>query len=124
MGLDQYAKKVKRRYNHETLTETIVKTEIGYWRKHHALESYMAELYNTKTYDTGEFNLKTLDLDSDDLDTLEMVIKKGLLPKTVWGGVKDCTEDNNEYKETDLEFITKAKKCLAKGFEVQYTSWW
>ena len=53
MGLDQYAKKVKREYNHETLTETIVKTEIGYWRKHNALEGYMADLYRTKTGDQG-----------------------------------------------------------------------
>ena len=57
MGLDQYAKKVKREYNHETLTETIVKTEIGYWRKHNALEGYMANLYRSpKPHDEGEFN--------------------------------------------------------------------
>lgn len=122
MGLDQHAKKVKRDYNHETLTETIVKTEIGYWRKHHALESYMADLYRTKTYDTGEFNLKILDLDSDDLETLEYIIKKNMLPETI--NFSDCTKDNEEYKETDLKFIAKARKCLAKGYEVQYTSWW
>ena len=62
MGLDQYAKKVKREYNHETLTETVVKTEIGYWRKHNALEGYMSDLYRTKTGDQGEFNCKTLSL--------------------------------------------------------------
>ena len=51
MGLDQFAKKVKREYNSETLTETIVKTEIAYWRKHNALEGYMSELYYAKTED-------------------------------------------------------------------------
>tara|TARA_A100001391_G_scaffold183103_1_gene150028 strand:- start:27 stop:401 length:375 start_codon:yes stop_codon:yes gene_type:complete len=124
MGLDQYAKKVKREYNHETLTETIVKTEIAYWRKHNALEGYMANLYRTKTADEGEFNCKTLTLDSDDLDTLEAVVKAGLLPETVGFFFGSCTKDNEEYKQNDLEFIAKARKCLARGYEVEYTSWW
>ena len=124
MGLDQYAKKVKREYNHETLTETIVKTEIGYWRKHNALEGYMSDLYRTKTGDQGEFNCKTLPLDKDDLDTLEAVILRGNLPETVGFFFGDCTKDNKEYQETDLEFIAKARKCLANGFDVEYTSWW
>ena len=68
MGLDQYAKKVKRDYNHETLTETITKTEIAYWRKHNALEGLMAGLYLEKTGDQGEFNCKILKLDAEDLD--------------------------------------------------------
>ena len=124
MGLDQYAKKVKRDYNHETLTETTVKTEIGYWRKHNALEGYMADLYRTKTSDQGEFNCKNLTLDSDDLDTLEAVIERGNLPNTVGFFFGDCTKDNEEYKELDLEFIAKARKCLAKGYEIEYSSWW
>ena len=124
MGLDQYAKKVKREYNHETLTETIVKTEIGYWRKHNALEGYMADLYRAKTGDQGEFNCKTLRLDSNDLDNLEKVVKGGDLPETVGFFFGNCTKDNEEYKQIDLEFIAKARKCLANGFDVEYTSWW
>ena len=124
MGLDQYAKKVKREYNLETLTETIVKTEIGYWRKHNALEGYMADLYRTKTGDEGELNCKTLPLDSDDLDTLEAVIMRNNLPETVGFFFGSCTKDNEEYKEKDLEFIDKARKCLAKGYEIEYSSWW
>ena len=124
MGLDQYAKKVKRDYNHETLTETTAKTEIGYWRKHNALEGYMADLYRTKTGDEGEFNCKTLQLDEDDLNTLEAVVKGSKLPNTVGFFFGDCTKDNKEYKELDLEFIAKARKCIAKGYEIEYTSWW
>ena len=124
MGLDQYAKKVKRDYNHETLTETITKTEIAYWRKHNALEGLMAGLYREKTGDEGEFNCKTLSLDSDDLDNLEKVVKAGDLPETVGFFFGSCTKHNEEYKQIDLEFIAKARKCLANGFEVEYTSWW
>ena len=124
MGLDQYAKQVKSDYNHETLTETTVKTEIAYWRKHNALEGYMSELYRTKTSDQGEFNCKNLGLDGDDLDTLEAVIKGGKLPETVGFFFGDCTKDNEEYKELDLEFIEKARKSLAKGWEIEYSSWW
>ena len=124
MGLDQYAKQVKRDYNHETLTETTTKTEIAYWRKHNALEGLMAELYHQKTNDQGEFNLKNLTLDSDDLDNLEKVVKAGDLPKTVGFFFGNCTKDSEEYKEADLEFIEKARKSIDNGYEVEYTSWW
>ena len=123
MGLDQYAKKVKREYNHETLTETITKTEIAYWRKHNALEGWMAELYESRGGD-GEFNCETLHLYPEDLDNLEKVVKAGDLPETVGFFFGDCTKDNEECKENDLEFIAKARKCLARGYEVEYTSWW
>ena len=123
MGLDQYAYKVKRDYNHETLTETITRTEIGYWRKHNALEGWMCDLYE-KQGGEGEFNCKKVTLDKDDLDKLEEVVKAGDLPETVGFFFGDCTKDNKEYKENDLEFIAKARKCLVRGYEVEYTSWW
>ena len=124
MGLDQFANEVKREYNSETLTETIVKTEIAYWRKHNALEGYMSNLYCAKTGDEGVFNCKTLTLDSDDLDDLELVILRGELPETEGFFFGDCTKHDEECKEMDLEFITKARKSLDEGYEVEYTSWW
>ena len=124
MGLDQFAKKVKREYNSETLTETIVKTEIAYWRKHNALEGYMSDLYRTKTGDEGVFNCKTLTLDSDDLDDLELVILRGELPETEGFFFGDCSKHDEEYKQVDLEFIEEARKSLDQGYEVEYTSWW
>ena len=124
MGLDQYAKKVKREYNSETRTETIVKTEIAYWRKHNALEGYMSDLYRTKTGDEGEFNCKVLTLDSDDLDDLELVVLKGELPETEGFFFGDCSKHDEECKQVDLEFIAEARKSLDQGYEVEYTSWW
>ena len=121
MGLDQYAKQVKSDYNHETLTETTVKTEIAYWRKHNALEGYMSELDPTQTTDQGEFNCKNLGLEGDDLDTLEAVIKSGKLPTDSF---LDYPNDSKEYKEADLEFIEKARKSIDKGYEIEYSSWW
>ncbi|MEK9698736.1 MAG: hypothetical protein VW270_23380 [Candidatus Poseidoniales archaeon] len=124
MGLDQFAKKVKREYNSETLTETIVKTEIAYWRKHNALEGYMSDLYRTKTGDEGVFNCKTLTLDSDDLDDLELIILRGGLPETDGFFFGDCSKHDEECKQLDLEFIAEARKSLDEGYEVEYTSWW
>ena len=124
MGLDQYAKKVKRKYNSETLTETIVKTEIAYWRKHNALEGYMSDLYRTKTGDEGVFNCKTLTLDSDDLDDLEKAVINNDLPETDGFFFGDCSKHNEECKQVDLEFIAEARKGLNEGYEIEYTSWW
>ena len=122
MGLDQYAKKVKREYNHETLTETIVKTEIGYWRKHNALEGYMADLYRTKTGDQGEFNCKTLTLDSNDLDNLEKSLDNEALPETV--GFFFGADADDHYAEADREFIVQARAAIKQGYKVIYSSWW
>ncbi len=123
MGLDQYAKKVKREYNHETLTETIVKTEIGYWRKHNALEGWMANLWRSRGMD-GEFNCQVVKLTKENLDNLENDVKKGALPQTEGFFFGNDTSQDEEYKKMDLEFIAKARKCLANGFDVEYTSWW
>ena len=123
MGLDQYAYKVKRDYNHGTLTETITKTEIGYWRKHNALEGWMCDLYE-KQGGEGEFNCKKVTLDKDDLDKLEKAVVEKKLPETVGFFFGNCTKDNEEYRELDLQFIKKARRCLENGWQVEYTSWW
>ena len=81
MGLDQYAYKVKRDYNHEAKTETITKIEIAYWRKHNALEGYMCDLFHSKGGD-GEFNCRTLPLNNDDLENLDEAINNKGLPET------------------------------------------
>ena len=80
MGLDQYAKKVKSDYDYETKTDTIVKTEIHYWRKHNALEGWMANLWRSRGMD-GEFNCQVVQLTKDNLDNLENDIKEGRLPQ-------------------------------------------
>jgi len=52
------------------------------------------------------------------------VVKAGELPETVGFFFGNCTKDNEEYKELDLEFIAKARKCIEQGFQVEYSSWW
>jgi len=52
------------------------------------------------------------------------VVLRGNLPETVGFFFGNCTADSKEYQEDDLEFIAKARNCLAKGYEVEYTSWW
>mgnify|MGYP003123147603 CR=1 FL=1 len=117
------ATKEKRGYNHDTLTETITKTEIAYWRKHNALEGWMAELYESRGGD-GEFNCKTLHLYPEDLDDLKKVVTEGDLPKTVGFFFGECTKDCEEYKELDLEFIEDAKKAIEEGYSIEYVSSW
>tara|TARA_A200000159_G_scaffold164864_1_gene196868 strand:- start:4088 stop:4462 length:375 start_codon:yes stop_codon:yes gene_type:complete len=124
MGLDQYAYKIKRSYNDETLTETIVKTEIANWRKHNALEGYMADLYSAKTGDKSEFNCKTLKLNESDIDNLGKAVRDNKLPNTQGFFFGQPTEFDEEQKEKDLNFIAKAKDCLESGYELEYYSWW
>ncbi len=124
MGLDQYAYKVKREHDYEAKTETITKTELDYWRKHNALEGWMANLYQEKTEDPREFNCKTLQLTSEDLDNLEQAVTERTLPETVGFFFGSCTKDNEEYRGADLDFIKNARKAIAEAYEIEYTSWW
>ena len=112
MGLDQYAYASKR---------GIKKKEIAYWRKHPHLEGYMAELYYDRE-GNGEFNCKTLRLDEDDIVTLQEHIENSTLPVT--GGFFFGNDASDEYRETDLEFCTKALLYLNDGYNITYTSWW
>ena len=124
MGLDQHAHKVKRSYDEDTRTETTVKTEIAYWRKHNALEGYMANLYRTKTGDTSEFNCKTLHLNLDDLNNLEATVRSGTLPETTGFFFGGSTALDEQRKENDLHFIAEARVLIEQGWEIEYTSWW
>ena len=123
MGLDQYAKKVKSDYDYETKTDTIVKTEIHYWRKHNALEGWMANLWRSRGMD-GEFNCQVVQLTKDNLDNLENDIKEGRLPQTEGFFFGADTSQDEDRKADDLEFIEEESKAIDEGYEVEYTSWW
>jgi len=123
MGLDQYAYKVKRDYNHEAKTETITKVEIAYWRKHNALEGYMSALFKSNG-GNGEFNCRTLPLDNDDLDELEETINNKELPETEGFFFGNDTSKDEECNAQDKLFIEDARKALKDGWEIEYTSWW
>ena len=124
MGLDQYAYVIKRDYNDENSTETTVKTEFFTWRKHNALEGYMAELYAAKTGDHSEFNCKKLTLVESDLNELEKAVKEDKLPTTKGFFFGADTQLDQVQKEKDLKFIKEARAYLEEGYTLGYTSWW
>ena len=127
MGLDQTAYQVKSDYDSDSRTETTTKTELHYWRKHNRLQGWMEELWRSKGGD-GEFNLVDVTLDEDDLDRLEAAIQNKKLPET--GGFffgSDSYEDyegEDGYKDSDIEFVQKARKALQGGWRVVYSCWW
>ncbi len=123
MGLDQYAKVVKSEYNHETLTETITKTEICYWRKHNALHGWMENLYESKGGE-GEFNCVNLNLTSEDLEELEEDVVDKDLPETKGFFFGEDTRECDHQKLQTLKFLSKAKKALNQGNEVEYSAWY
>ena len=123
MGLDQYAKVVKREYNNETLTETITKTEICYWRKHNALHGWMENLYESKGGD-GEFNCVNLNLTSEDLKELEEDVVDKDLPETKGFFFGEDTRECDHQKLQTLKFLSKAKKALNEGNEIEYSAWY
>ena len=127
MGLDQTAYQVKSDYDSDSRTETTTKTELHYWRKHNRLQGWMEELWRSKGGD-GEFNLVDVTLAEDDLDRLEAAIQNKKLPET--GGFffgSDSYEDYEGeygYKDSDIEFVQKARKALQGGWRVVYSCWW
>ena len=142
MGLDQYAYKVKRKYAPTTKTETVRTTEFFYWRKHNALHGWMENLHNSRSRPSGtregedrqtlqayemssdDFNGVAVRLEEKDLDKLEQDVMTFNLPQTV-GFFFGADSVGDEYqKEQTLEFLKKARKALAEGFEVEYNSWW
>ena len=118
MGLDQYAairldtKDEEGNWNQE---------ELAYWRKHPHLQGFMEHLYTEKGGE-GEFNCVDVELDLADIDALEASVKGDELPET--GGFFFGDDSSEYYKESDLEFCSNARKALADGQTVVYSSWW
>jgi hypothetical protein len=112
MGLDQYAYATKK---------GIKSIEIAYWRKHHSLEAYMAEIYAREEDEFATFNCKKLYVHDELLDSLEIVINNNELHTY---GYNEDREACLAYRAADLEFCYKAKSYLESGYRVFYTSWW
>jgi hypothetical protein len=139
MGLDQtaYARPPRKRNSDddEFLCE---------WRKHNRLQGWMENLWegkgrpNSRTEDDsmGDFNCVELQLTSSDIDELEYAIDNFELPETngfffgddsyFWNDEdgKPFPENEYYYKETDLIFISEARKMLDKGYRIYYTCWY
>ena len=130
MGLDQYAavrldtKDEEGNWNQE---------ELAYWRKHPHLQGFMENLWEQKGRPNAnvssdenpfgsEFNCVDLELTLEDIDALEASIKGDELPET--GGFFFGDDSSEHYKEADLEFCANARKALADGQTVVYSSWW
>ena len=125
MGLDQYAHKVKRKYAPTTKTSTVKTTEFFYWRKHNALHGWMENLHRSRQeICSDDFNGVAVKLDEKDLDKLEQDVMTFNLPQTVGFFFGADSVGDEDQKEQTLEFIKKARKALAEGFEVEYNSWW
>ena len=128
MGLDQYAHKVKRTYAPTTKTSTVRTTEFFYWRKHNALHGWMENLHNSRSSDEvqglRDFNGVAVRLEERDLDKLEQDVMTFNLPQTTGFFFGADSVGDEDQKEQTLEFIKKARKALAEGFEVEYNSWW
>lgn len=142
MGLDMYAyigQKGQRdeyweNYDFEKDSSTVTKPiEIAYWRKHPNLHGWMEQLWIAKRNAEGNpvvedsewgssFNGIELELTLEDLDELEKCVLKGSLPHTTGFFFGNGADD--VYKETDLEFIKRARAELFCGLKVFYNSSW
>ena len=73
---------------------------------------------------SDDFNGVAVKLEENDLDKLEQDVMTFNLPQTTcffFGA--DSVGDENQKAQT-LEFIRRARKALAEGYEVEYNSWW
>ena len=121
MGLDMYAFTTTQKPEQPVDFEAQNRCELHYWRKHPDLHGWMENLYREKGGEEETFNVVNLELNEDDLNRLEADIKAQNLPHTegfffgesIPGILKD-----------DLDFIKNARKAIADGKTVFYTSWW
>ena len=112
MGLDQYA-----------FVEVDEPLEFAYWRKHPNLQGWMENLWRKQNPESEEdFNCINLYLTKENIEELESTILNNRLPET--SGFFFGQDSDEYYKEKDLEFISKAKEYLAKGYKIYYGSWW
>lgn len=125
MGLDQHAFAVSQQHVATLGNDEDDRTELQYWRKHPYLQGWMENLWREDCADDEidePFNCKYVQLSAVDLDHLEIDVKANNLPETAgfFFGDDSC----EHYKETDLEFIAKARQAIADGKAVFYYSWW
>lgn len=123
MGLDQYA--FKRDANEAKCNDW---QEDFYWRKHAKLQTWMEQLFETKTgLGDAELNCGELELTLDDIAALETAIQSENLPECPGGfffGHQFQDESVAEYKDQDLRFCQWAREQIEQGHRVYYSCWW
>lgn len=124
MGLDMYALKTKAKPKTKVDFESRSgEPEVAYWRKHPNLHGWMEQLYRKNGGADEMFNCVCVELEDIDLDALEEDIGQDALPATS-GFFFGSSYGTDEERKRDLEFIAEARKALADGWYVYYTSSW
>ena len=142
MGLDQFVY-VTDEVPKKPVDFTIKSSEqIFYFRKHPQIETWMGRLYTSKG-GTQEFNTVNVQLTLQDIIQFEKDLLDNNLPYTegfffgdpvyvTKGELQVMDEEERKYTEEqmeeqmqeDLSFIDMAKRLLADGKTVYYSSWW
>jgi hypothetical protein len=151
MGLDQYAsarkgEPVQRETTYDVMLDDGTEEErieyynewedqyeITTWRKHPHLQGFMEQLWIDKgcpgldparagSMFGSDFNCVDLVLTLGDIDSLEEHVKGESLPETE--GFFFGDDASEYYREDDLEFCNNARKAIADGYTVIYSSWW
>jgi len=121
MGLDMFAYTASKSQA-DPDSEQCGQREIAYWRKHPNLHGWMERLAQEKNVDYDSFNGVELELTWEDLEALEQAVHDNALPATT--GFFFGQNSDDEYRESDLAFIRKAKAELFTGVRVFYNSSW
>ena len=121
MGLDMFAYTASKSQA-DPNSEQCGQREIAYWRKHPNLHGWMERLAQEKNVDYDSFNGVELELTWEDLEALEQAVHDNALPAT--RGFFFGQNSDDEYRESDLAFIRKAKAEVFLGLRVFYNSSW
>ena len=135
MGLDQNAGKwMSMEYNNldnKGKPQTYECFGPYYWRKHARLQTFMQETYERKNQDAKPekvYHFREVELDIEDIDRLDKAINNGFIEYFCEGGFfyghQYQEESCNDYKKQDKEFVSFARKEIAKGTEIVYTCSW
>ena len=121
MGLDMYASTTQTKPACPVDFAPVDPIEFYCWRGRPNLHGWMEALYRQKGGTNPEFNCVAVTLDIADLDRLEADLTMQRLPET--GGFLVGALDSAEISK-DLEFVYVARRFVAEGLTVFYTSWW
>lgn len=119
MGLDQYA------YTKSSPQDA---KPAFVWRKHAKLQTFMEDLWVTKTGQSAvDLNCAELELSQHDIEALQKLVTVGGLPTLEGGfffGHQYQDEAAAEYADFDAQFCQWAKEQIAEGETVIYSCWW
>ena len=91
---------------------------VQHWKGHWDLHLWMDQVYELKGgrgSPGSAFNEATVEITAFDIDALEEDMLAHSLP---------LGDTGPEHRESDLEFINKARTALAGGRSLYYVGWW